>query len=182
MKGETLTMDGMILCRPDESLLTAVAAYRKEFENDLTKIGGGGCMRQEADPVKWLAKCRSFEQRETCPAELVPATQYVYVRKRDGKIVGVLQLRHELNDYLLQFAGHIGYSVCPSERRKGYAKAMLHDALDEARKLGLTRVLITCGDWNEGSRRTILANGGVLESKAYEPDDQEWLERYWIQL
>lgn len=175
-------MEEMILCRPDESLLAEAAAYRKEFESDLRMMYGAGCLRKEPDMEKWLANCRAYERRETCPENLVPATQYVYVRKADGKLVGMLQLRHALNDSLLQFGGHIGYSVRPSERRKGYAKAMLHDALAEARKMGLEKVLVTCADWNAGSRNTILSNGGVLESRIYDPDDREWMERYWITL
>ncbi len=94
----------------------------------------------------------------------------------------MIQVRHRFNEYLEKYAGHIGYSVRPSERRKGYAKHMLALVLPFCRALGLERVLISCHDTNEASRRTILANGGVYESTVFHPDDGGMLERYWIDL
>ena len=94
----------------------------------------------------------------------------------------MIDIRHFLNEYLENFGGHIGYSVAPSERRKGYASQMLKAALLKCKELGIDNVLITCIDNNEGSRKTILANGGLYESIVYEPDEKVFLERYWIAL
>ena len=94
----------------------------------------------------------------------------------------MLQIRHELNASLQRYSGHIGYSVCPSERRKGYATRMLAAALDICREMGLSRVMISCTPDNEASRRTILKNGGVYENTVYEPERGRSLERYWITL
>ena len=110
------------------------------------------------------------------------ATQFFYVRPSDRKIVGMIQVRYYFNEYLEKYAGHIGYSVRPSERRKGYAKQMLRDCLPFCREIGLESVLITCDEDNEGSRRTILANGGVYESTVFEPEEGLTLQRYWIHL
>ena len=90
--------------------------------------------------------------------------------------------RHYLNEYLEKFGGHIGYSIAPSERRKGYATQMLKATLPVCKKLGIDEVLITCIRGNEGSKRTILNNGGVFESIVYEPDEKVELEKYWIML
>lgn len=104
----------------------------------------------------------------------VPCT-YLWIV--DGEeFVGYLALRHELNDFLLDQGGHIGYSVRPSRRREGHAARALGLALDEARALGLDRVLVTCDDDNVGSYRTIERNGGVLE------DVRGVKRRYWIGL
>lgn len=90
--------------------------------------------------------------------------------------LGSLAIRHELNDFLLNEGGHIGYSVRPSARRQGHAAKALADALPVAQDLGISRVLITCDEGNAGSRATIERNGGVYE------DTRNGKRRYWIQF
>ena len=94
--------------------------------------------------------------------------------------VGAVNIRHYLTDALLYTGGHIGDGVRPSERRKGYATAMIALALDECRKLGLDRVLMTCDKTNVGSAKSIIKNGGVLEIEVL--DDGVLEQRYWIDL
>lgn len=134
------------------------------------------------DARTYIEKCTIEENPETCPTPLVPATQFMLVRKEDDKVLGFLQVRHGFNDYLSKFGGHIGYSVRPSERRKGYAKQMLKMALPFCKEIGLEKVLITCIDGNIESEKTILANGGVYESTVHEPNRNEDLKRFWINL
>ncbi len=93
-----------------------------------------------------------------------------------GRALGFLHLRLRLNENLLKQGGHIGYSIRPTERRKGYAKEQLRLGLLEAKKKNITKALVTCHDDNEGSRKVILANGGQLE------DVLDAVERYWISL
>lgn len=172
-------MESLILTQPDETMLNEINAYRKAMlDADSSMDGTGPLQRLEAKD--WLAATRSLLVEETCPPQWVPATQYVCIRKTDGRIVGMIQLRHRFNDFLAEYGGNIGYSVHPEERRKGYAKWMLAHVLPEARKRGLERVLVTCDDDNEGSRRAIEANGGVFERKTQLED--EVLRRYWINL
>jgi len=112
----------------------------------------------------------------------VPSEQFVFLRERDHKIVGMIQFRHEFNDFLREFGGNIGYSVCPDERRKGYAKRMLTECLKVCRAFGLDRVLVTCLVENEASRKTILSCGGIYDKTVYCERDNVNLERYWIAL
>ena len=172
----------MLLIEPTMAYAKDIEAYRQEFLDIEGSMDGCGSLRRCANAQEWIEKCRLGKDPATVPADLVPATQFIYVREEDGRVVGMLQIRHYFNEYLEKYSGHIGYSVRPSERRKGYATAMLHDALPHCRELGITDVLISCLPDNEGSRRTILHNGGVYESTVREPERQRELERYWIHL
>jgi len=95
-------------------------------------------------------------------------------------VLGAIALRHTLNQLLTDVGGHIGYSVRPSERRRGLATWALGLTLDEARKLGIDRVLITCRVTNVASARTIEKAGGVFEDVRGTGPDQ--VRRYWIDL
>lgn len=171
-----------ILTLPTPAMAEEIRAYRQAFLDTGSSMDGTGRLRQYENPADWLSESARCMKRETAPEGWVPATQFVYVRERDGKIVGMIQVRHEFNDYLAKYGGHIGYSVRPDERRKGYASAMLRDALPACRALGLDKVLVCCRTDNEGSRRTITGNGGVYECTVHDPEDGEDMERYWIAL
>jgi len=127
---------------------------------------------------KWLDNGEKSKNNQN-PRLGVPATQYFGVY--NNRIIGTINIRHYLNDSLLLHGGHIGYGVRPSERRKGYATKMLALALDECRKLGIDRVLITCDKNNIGSARTIQKSGGILENEIMQ-DDGGILQRYWIDI
>lgn len=94
--------------------------------------------------------------------------------------LGAIDLRHRLNDFLLDVGGHIGYNVRPSARRRGLAGWALGTVLTEARALGLARVLVTCNDDNIASARSIERNGGVLEDTRTTAAGLK--RRYWISL
>ena len=176
-------MDKLKLVIPSEEYLDQVWAYRQEcFEAD-SSMDGCGPLRFNENPKQWLADIRNYMAPATVPEGKVQATQFLAVRESDGKLVGMLQVRHTLNDYLRQFGGHIGYSARPGERRKGYGKEQLRLALDFCKgAVGLDRVLITCKTENEASRRTILSAGGGYENTLHEPGQGIDLERYWITL
>ena len=175
--------ENVILVKPDASFAEEIRSYREEMLLAGSSMDGTGALRRMENPLKWLRYNKTMEHPETVPKDKVPATQFVLTDTDTGRIYGMLQVRHDLNEYLRNFAGHIGYSVRPTERRKGYAKKMLKQALKICRdELGMTRVMVSCLVENEASRRTILACGGVFEEKVYEHIENVWLEKYWITL
>lgn len=175
-------MEKLILIRPSGEYASQIAEYRREFLDAGDSMDGCGPLRRCEDPEEYLRICREYEDPSTVPEHLVPATQFILVREGDGRLIGMLQVRHRFNEYLEKYAGHIGYSVRPSERRRGYAKKMLATALPFCREIGLERVLISCMDGNVGSERTIISCGGVYESTVHEPKEDVDLKRFWINL
>jgi predicted acetyltransferase len=97
----------------------------------------------------------------------------------DGELVGRASIRYELNDFLTNFGGHIGYCVRPAHRRHGYAGEILRQGLVIARAAGVDRVLVTCDDDNAASATVIERNGGVLDDVRAQPDGPP-RRRYWI--
>ncbi|MDD9271627.1 GNAT family N-acetyltransferase [Paenibacillus sp. GCM10023248] len=110
----------------------------------------------------------------------VPHSTYWLVNEHN-RIVGAVNIRHRLNAKLLNSGGHIGYGIRPSERRKGYASALLALALQVTQEMGLDKVLLVCDKGNVGSERTIVKNGGRFESE-YVEEDGNVVRRFWIQL
>ncbi len=172
----------MKLIEPTMEYDKQIQAYRQEFLDFGGSMDGCGPLRRCDRTEDWLAQVEALKRPETTPPGMVPSTQYIYIRESDGKMVGVIQIRHYFNDFLEKYGGHIGYSVAPSERRKGYATQMLALVLPKCRKLGIKKLLISCIQGNEGSRKTILKNGGIYESTVYEEAHERYLERYWIDL
>ncbi|MDQ3157021.1 MAG: GNAT family N-acetyltransferase [Actinomycetota bacterium] len=98
----------------------------------------------------------------------------------DGVLVGRTSVRHELNDFLLQYGGHIGYAVVPDQRRRGYATEILRQSIAVAHTIGVERVLVTCDEANIGSVKAIEACGGRLENVVPLPPHNVPRRRYWI--
>ena len=173
----------MKLIEPTMEYERQIFAYRKEFLDNGDSMDGTGELRRFSNPQEWIEYSNCCKNPLTVPQGKVCATQYIFLREEDQKIVGMIDIRHYFNDYLEKFGGNIGYSVAPSERRKGYATQMLKLALLKCRQLGLDKVLITCIKGNEGSRRTIINNGGEYESTVYDSKEEKaYIERYWINL
>ncbi len=170
------------LILPTEEYLDQVWAYRQECLDADSSMDGCGPLRFNGSAEQWLADVRSYMDPATVPQGKVQATQFLSVREADDTLVGMIQVRHTLNDYLRRFGGNIGYSIRPSERRKGYATEQLRLALLFCKELGLDRVLISCHTCNEGSRKVILKNGGTYERTNYDPERDRELELYWICL
>lgn len=176
-------MEKLKLILPTMEYAEQIMDYKAEMFAADSSMDGCGALRHCETAEEWLAHNALYINPATLPEGKVLATQFLTVRESDNKLVGMIQIRHYLNDYLEKFGGHIGYSVRPSERRKGYATEQLRQALIWCKEeLGLEKVLITCYDTNEPSRRTIRKAGGVCEGTALEPDKGKNLERYWVAL
>lgn len=106
----------------------------------------------------------------------VPAT--FLMAESEGILVGRASIRHELNDFLFNYGGHIGYGVRPSYRRRGFATEILRQSLSYLHGLGVSEVLVTCDEDNVGSAKVIESQGGILENTV----EFEGIlkRRYWI--
>lgn len=175
-------MDKLRLIEPTMEYANEILSFRQEFLDCGDSMDGSSSLKKFERAEDWLEKLQCYKHRETVPPGRVPATQLICIRESDGKLVGMIDVRHMLSDYLRDFGGHIGYSVRPSERRKGYAAWMLQNVLPYCKSLGIDDVLVTCLADNEGSRRTILRNGGVYAETVQEPQEDVLLEKYWIHI
>lgn len=169
------------LLKPDLSHKELLTDYKNEFIENKEILHGSAGLEQFDDFKEWLGFLRDNEDHRTVRDNRVPSETYIAVRLTDGKLVGMIDIRLELNEYLMQYGGHIGYSVKKEFRRRGYATEMLRQALSVCKAYGIEKVLITCDKENIGSCKTILHNGGELENEI-KKDDGSITQRYWVDL
>lgn len=173
-------MEQLYLKQPTIEDEEKVMQFRQEFLDAGEVICGAGGLDETDDYKQWLAKVERYKNVETLPPNRVPTTQFLTIRKNDNKIVGVISVRHYLNDALLIHGGHIGDSILPSERKKGYATQQIKLALEYCKSLGIDKVLMSCTIDNIGSEKSIIRNGGVLENKM--ECNGKVYNRFWIEL
>jgi Predicted acetyltransferase len=159
-----------------------VLDYRQEWlelEPGQGINGSWGLQRKEYENYEiWLNDIENLIKGiSKNPNINVPATTYFALS--DGKMVGNIQCRHYLNDYLLRTYGHVGYAVRPAERRKGYATKMLSLVTKKYRDSGVGEILISCDKENVASKNTIIKSGGVFESE-FVDENENVIQRYWI--
>ncbi|MEY8575238.1 GNAT family N-acetyltransferase [Oscillospiraceae bacterium 21-37] len=168
---------GLSLVLPEEVSEEAFMAYYGEWGGEGPGFNPAAMELKGRSHKQWLKD--TIAMRTNPPEGLVPSTAYFFA-DRAGRVLGAIDFRHELNDYLLHYAGHIGYGIRPSCRGKGLAPYMLALCLEKARERGLARVLVTCDDENQASASTIEDCGGELENRVEE--EGRLTRRYWIDL
>ncbi|NFO09534.1 GNAT family N-acetyltransferase [Clostridium botulinum] len=168
-------------------LITLTSSYKTEWESLISEFERN---REKLIPLAMKDHANTFEEfliqaynnskGIDLPDGIVPSDIYFLVDDNSKYLIGAIDIRHYLNEYLLKYGGNIGYGIRPSERKKGYATEMLHLALEECKNKGLSKVLITCFKSNVASANTIIKNGGILENEIAEVGNVK--QRYWIQL
>ena len=155
-------MEKLILVKPDLSYKEAALEYINEFYQYNSMINGvGGLDRYLDDYEGWLKKLEQDEIQVPNESR-VPALTHFLVRVSDNKIVGMNNIRLAENQIVKEKSGHIGYSIRPTERQKGYNKINLYLSLEVCQKHNLKEVILYCFKNNLGSKKTILALDGKL--------------------
>lgn len=177
-------MEKFYLEEPSLERRNDVKEYIEEhFKYNSNIAGDSGLEEEYIDYEKWLYKMELLKDSKTCPNNMCIGREYFLIRESDNKLVGMINLRWNLNEWMQQFGGHIGYGIRPTERRKGYNKISLYLCLLKAKEFGIDRVLLTADDNNQGSVKTIKALGGILENKILNYNDENILMgRYWINV
>ena len=162
-----------------------VAALREGFRRGAQELMSERRIRQiEEDFARYTAMITDQSGRIRLPSgQMVSKVPFsVFWLVEGDEFIGEASIRHELTAHLLKEGGHVGYGIRPSRQRQGYGRLILALALEECRRLGIGRVLVTCLDDNVASARVIEANGGALENVIDDPAGHGPLRRYWISL
>jgi len=173
-------MTNLKLIFPSEEYEEAWVDVLQEMEAETNDITPHALRHNAKNYHEYLEIVRKYASGIDLPPGRVRSELFFLTEGENRRIIGAVDIRYELNDYLFRIGGNIGYGIRPTERRKGYATKMLKMALDVARKSGLKKVLVSCDQDNVASRRTIEKNGGVLENVV--PYEGEDVMRFWIPL
>ncbi len=160
------------------SFIEAVKEYQAVESNDRRDIYELDGVYLENNFSDYIYTLLSESKGENLPEGYVPQTTFWLIDNE--RFIGRVSIRHTLTEHLLKVGGHIGYDIRPGKRKMGYGKKILELALQEAKKLGIEKVLITCDETNIASKKIIEANGGILENRLQLHKGKPAKLRYWI--
>jgi len=172
--------ESVSLIKPTVDVKDEYLAFYQEWKQSGEQMVPWVISKDPSDFSAMVEELRAEESGENLPEGWVPASTYWLITE-NKKIVGAVNIRHQLTVALLQSGGHIGYGIRPSERRKGYATQILALSLLKAKELGIDKALVVCDATNLASERTILKNGGLADESFVE-EDGNIVNRYWIAL
>ncbi|HHU98137.1 MAG TPA: GNAT family N-acetyltransferase [Petrimonas sp.] len=153
---------------------SAAERFKQAFFENGERVIYGSALFDQMEYKPWLEHNARGRHKDTMAEGWVVATTFFVIREQDRKIVGMIDIRHSLDHpFLSEYGGHIGYSVCPNERGKGYGTAILRMGMEFAESIPLKELMLACFSDNVPSIKTIEKNGGVLtEIKPYIEDGQ----------
>ena len=157
--------------------------FINEFYEYDSEIHGSGALDRylkTSTYEEWIEKVLADIDIANIPQSKVPALTYFYIREEDNKIVGMINIRLALNEFLKREGGHIGYCIRPTERQKHYATYMLNDALKVCDILGIKEVILTCDKSNIASAGVIKNCNGELVAEFYSETFKEEIQKYII--
>lgn len=185
-------MNALELQLPTIEHKIAAEDFKNEFFENQETVINGSALFDQMEYEQWLVLNTNNREGNIANNNWVPATTFFAVRKNDAKIVGMIDIRHNLqNDFLAQYGGHIGFSVRPTERKKGYATEILKMGIEYAKTLGIRKLMLGCFSDNLPSIKTIEKCGGKLtETKKYSDNqfykisdaEEKIVNIYWIDL
>ena len=135
----------------------------------------------EKDPADFKEMLQFLENHSkgiNIPDGFVPDSTFWLINE-ENRVLGAVNIRHELTEVLRNEGGHIGYGIRPSERQKGYATQLLRLAVSKANEMGIQHSLVVCDETNTASMKTIVNNGGV-EDEDFVEEDGNVVKRFWI--
>lgn len=179
-------MEKFYLERPSMERKKDIIDFLDEFVEYKSDINGSGSLDKIYNGYTFeqaLERCLNMENDEYARSmNKANGKTFLLIRENDNRIVGTINVRWNLTEAMKEFGGNIGYSIRPTERRKGYNKINLYLGLKEAQKLGLGRVMLDCASDNVGSYKTMEALGGVLDREVIDPFDGLLTKVYYFDV
>lgn len=176
-------MEKFKLIKPTLEYKKQAIEYIQEQNQYNSPINGVGGLDRYLDNYEgWLQKLEE-DRKNKVTEDRVPAETLFLVRENDDKLIGTINMRLAMNEKVRKHYGHIGYSIRPTERRKGYNKINLYLALLVCQEYGLKRVMLTCDKENLGSAKTIQYFNPELEKEFYDEEIFHCVKQhYWIDV